>query len=56
MTPRSISGCETFFEVIDVLRSACTVWGTMPLRVMVSRINSSARTADSARSTVWPTM
>jgi hypothetical protein len=56
VTPRSISSWETFFEVIEVPRSACTVSGTMPLRSMVSRINSSARSADSARSTVWPTM
>jgi hypothetical protein len=51
VTPRSISSCETFGDVIEVPRSACTVSGTMPLRSMVSRINSSARSADSARST-----
>ncbi len=54
--PRSISSWDTFLLVIEVPRSACTVSGTMPLRSIVSRINSSARSAVSARSTVWPTM
>ncbi|OEJ21224.1 hypothetical protein AS594_36935 [Streptomyces agglomeratus] len=56
VTPRSISNWETFLDVMEVPRSAWTVSGTMPLRSMVSRINSSARSADSARSTVCPTM
>jgi hypothetical protein len=55
VTPRSISSWETFLDVIEVPRSACTVSGTRPLRSMVSRINSVARLADSARSVVWPT-
>src|SRR5665811_1325199 len=34
VTPRSTSSAETGLEVIEVPRSACTVWGTVPLRVI----------------------
>ncbi|WSW30833.1 hypothetical protein OG698_47345 [Streptomyces sp. NBC_01003] len=41
---------------MEVPQSAWTVWGTIPLHSMVSRINPSARSAASASSTVCPMM
>src|SRR4051812_33397497 len=51
-TCRSARRSATFFEVIEVPRSAWTAWGT----AMTSLMNAAARSADSPAATFQPTM
>ena len=55
VTSRSASSAATVLDVMDVPRSACTTFG-IPWMAKISRIISTARTADSAACTCAPTM
>ena len=54
MTPRSVSGIDTGFDVIEVPRSACTLCGALPLRPIASAMKSAARCDSSQVETSQP--
>jgi len=54
VTPRSTSNADTGFDVIEVPRSACTVCGAVPFRVIASSMKAFAGKESSAAATIHP--